>query len=261
MNYFFHTSYNKINSKLTISKYKNSGERKENLLLLGAFCESNSWRYYLVPDEYDDYYVINSDLENKDHIFFYLDKSNLPSDFTSEYLLKPSDFTSTSPAFRANLEVSMQNGGFSSYQAEFPHRMSQINGSMVSSAGNLINLQNSSNLVFVRSIYNEPILSKFDLYIWDEDDDAPLGKETLSVNSTNVVVLDSYLENSKQGNVGLFADGFLCIPIFLSYSRNGQMSFEHTHPPHENLCGNDRIALVNNYRKQTYEKVIKKIFS
>ena len=89
----------------------------------------------------------------------------------------------------------MQNGGFSSYQAEFPHRMSQINGSMVSSAGNLINLENSSNLVFVRNIYHEPILSKFDLYIWDEDDDAPLERKFLSTNSTNVVILDSYLEN------------------------------------------------------------------
>lgn len=43
MNYFFHTSYNKINSKLTISKYKNSGERKENLLLLGAFGDGKVW--------------------------------------------------------------------------------------------------------------------------------------------------------------------------------------------------------------------------
>ena len=49
--------------------------------------------------------------------------------------------------------------------------------------------------------------------------------------------------------------------FFLSYSKDGQMSFEHTHPPHENLCGNDRIELVNKYRKETYEKVVKKIFS
>ena len=82
----------------------------------------------------------------------------------------------------------------------------------------------------------------------------------MSANSTNVIMLDSYLENSKQGNVGLFADGFLCIPVFLSYSKDGQISFEHTHPPHENLCGNDRIELVSKYRKKTYEKVVKKIF-
>ena len=261
MNYFFHTSYKNINSKLTISKYKNSGERNENLLLIGAFCEGNAWRYYLVPDEYDDYYLINSDLENKDHVFFYLDKSIIPSNFSSEFLLKPSDFTSTSPAFRGNLEVSMHDGGFSSYQAEFPHRMSQMQGSMVSSAGNLINLDNASNLVFIRNIYHKPIQSNFDLFIWDEDDRKPLDKKILSVNSSNIIILDPYLESSKHGNVGLFADGYLCIPVFLSYSKDGQMSFEHTHPPHENLCGNDRIELVNKYRKETYEKVVKKIFS
>ena len=38
-------------------------------------------------------------------------------------LTKFNNFTSTSPAFRCNLEISSDKGGFSSYQSEYPFNM------------------------------------------------------------------------------------------------------------------------------------------
>ena len=52
---------------------------------------------------------------------------------------------------------------------------------------------------------------------------------------------------------------YLGVPIYLSEGNNGQLSFEHTHPPHENIAGEFKYENVNNYRKKFIEIINKTI--
>ena len=182
--------------------------------MVGAYCKGNYWYYYKIPENNKDYYYLKCDEQNKNHVFFYVDKDNIPRSLSSKSLLKPSEFTTTDPAFRANLEVYNKLGGFSSYQAEFPYRMSQVQGSMVSSGGNLVNIGNHNNVLFIRNIFKYPSDISFDLYIWDEDRIKPLDKKLIRTNRTNILNISDYLSVTKFGNLGFYADGYLCIPIF-----------------------------------------------
>ena len=53
----------------------------------------------------------------------------------ASYKLKNfNNFTDTSPAFRANLKIYLDKGGFSSYQSEYPYNMITKRGSVVKSS-------------------------------------------------------------------------------------------------------------------------------
>ena len=164
------------------------------------------------------FYTINSNNNNKNHIYFFIENCNLIKLHNTNTLFKPSKFTSTSPDFRANLEVSIIDKGFSSYQSEFPYRMSTNKGSMFTSSGNLVNMCSISNILFIRNIYNKAISESFKLYIWDEQKNVPLDTLNIFTNITNVVDITKYLSQIDNSNLGIYADGYLCIPIYLSQS-------------------------------------------
>ena len=64
-------------------------------------------------------------------------------------LLNLNNYTDTSPAFRANLQVSIKGGGFSSYQSEYPFDMVTKKGSILSSLSSLCNRSADENIIFL----------------------------------------------------------------------------------------------------------------
>lgn len=254
MNYFFFTSNEFVVSKLQIPKFNNAGKRDDTLSLFGAYVQQNSWEFYKVDCREDDNFnFLSSKADNNNHIFFY--HSNLsPADF-SGVLTKPSDFCHTSPAFRANLMIENNLGGFSSYQSEYPFAMTQINSSMVSSGGNLTYCGAKNCGVFIRNITSKPSIDKHELFIWDEDEEKILDKVSIFSNSTNFVCLKKFLNNGQ--NIGLFCNTMVGIPIFVVEYENGSLSFEHTHPPHENVHGENRYKLVKSYKSKIGDKIFK----
>ena len=62
-------------------------------------------------------------------------------------LMDLDNFTSTSPiAFRSNLKLELKDGGFSSYQSEYPFSMTTKKGSIVSPLSTLLNKNNLCKL-------------------------------------------------------------------------------------------------------------------
>jgi hypothetical protein len=255
MNFFFFTSNEFVNSKLQIPKFNNGGHRDDSLNLFGAFVNKDSWEFYNVNCREDDNFnFLSSNADNQSHIFFY--HSNLSPENFSGVLTKPSQFTHTSPAFRANLVIENNLGGFSSYQSEYPFAMTQIKSSMVSSAGNLIARDATNCGVFIRNISAKPSIDKHELFIWDEDKEEIIDKVSIFSNSTNFVCLNELVNNVQ--NIGLFCNTMVGIPIFVIEYENGSLSFEHTHPPHENVHGVDRFQLVKSYKEKISDKILKK---
>ena len=67
----------------------------------------------------------------------------------------------------------------------------------------------------------------------------------MKTNYTNELKIDKTLIHS---NNYLFTDKYLGVPLFLSID-NGHLSFEHTHPPHEYLLGDDRYLKIKLLKK------------
>ena len=70
-------------------------------------------------------------------------------------------FTETSPAFRANFIIKKINGGFSSYQSEYPFNMTTKNGSITSGTASLTSKNANKNYIIFRNIFIEPIERPF----------------------------------------------------------------------------------------------------
>ena len=51
------------------------------------------------------------------------------------------NFTNTNPPYRANFQLYIENGGFSSFQSEYPYKMITNKGSIISSISSLANLK------------------------------------------------------------------------------------------------------------------------
>ena len=50
----------------------------------------------------------------------------------------------------------------------------------------------------------------------------------------------------------LFTDQYLCVPLYISI-KNNNISFEHTHPPHEYILSEDRYIKITDLKKKFNE--------
>ena len=76
----------------------------------------------------------------------------------------------------------------------------------------------------------------------------------LKTNTANVIKLDSNLIGT---NNYIFSDPYLGVPSYLS-EENGNLSFEHTHPPHEYIQSQDRFRTVAEFKNIVNEIIFKK---
>ena len=102
------------------------------------------------------FYVLkNEDVSNKE--IYFLADSSIYDRFNNKKLENYNNFTDTSPAFRANLKIYLNKGGFSSYQSEYPYSMITKKGSIISSIASIANSHAEKNYVFIKNIFEEPI--------------------------------------------------------------------------------------------------------
>ena len=132
MNFFFLTSKKDYIAKLAIPKFQNSGKLNNNLRLYEANIVENRW----VITEPENCYQTNKfwhlECNNENDSVFFLGNDTAPQKIVEKNLLCDlNKFTNTSPDFRANLMLKNKLGGFSSYQSEYPFRMTEKLGSFL----------------------------------------------------------------------------------------------------------------------------------
>lgn len=170
-------------------------------------------------------------------------------------LISFNNFTETSPAFRANLEISIINGGFSSYQSDYPYSMIEKKGNVLSSINSLANSLAETNRIYFKNIYELPINKEFDIFFVDIDKRKVLKKVKALTNKTNEIEIE---KKYIKPNIYLFSDKYIGIPIYVSIDNN-HISMEHTHPPHEYILSKDRFRIVSDKKNEIYEIIKKNI--
>ena len=257
MNLFFFTKTEGIECSLQVPRFKNDGTFALNYKLFEANIVDNEWNIKECDCKYDNnFYYVTCDNSNYDAVFFMAKIKEIKKFAESKVLNNYNNFTDTTPEFRANLSVTNEKNGFSSYQSEYPYSMLNRKGSLITSSSILSNNNAVRNIIFIKNIYFKPEKIKFPLYVVDRKLKTILKHYILFTNSTNSIEIDFDLGNK---NLYFVSKDYLGVPIYLSEGGNGQLSFEHTHPPIENIAGESKYENVKNYREYFIEIVNKAI--
>ena len=255
MNFFFALNLNNFNNLITIPKFTNEGMKLKGISLFSAKIIKDKWlirkQHYkedknfiyldVLPQNLDDIFFlnhcsfcdINQEISVKELKLFYDIKSNY--------------------TFRANLNIMNAEHGSSSYQSEYPFEMTNKKGSILSTVSSVINEENS-NIIAFKQIYYLPIKKPFKIFLVDFKRKEILSKATFYTNSTNIINI-SKIKNLK--NCCFYSDGFLGIPIFISYGNKNGVSMEHSHPPHLYLQSKNKFELVSNLKNKVKSIVTK----
>ena len=257
MNIFFFTKCKGIDCSLQVPRFKNVGTYDLNYKLFEASIVNNQWSINECSCEYDNnFFYITCDNSNYDKVYFLAKIKEIKKYSKSNILNNYNDFTDTTPDFRASLSVTNKKKGLSSYQSEYPYSMVSRKGTLVFSASVLSNYNAVRNIVFIKNIYHKPVKIKYPIYLVDKKYGVIVKKYNLFTNSTNVIEIDFDLNNK---NLYFVSKQYLGVPIFLSEGDNGQLSFEHTHPPSENISGEYKNEIVKNYREKFFEIISKTV--
>ena len=253
MNFFFGVKNSIINSKLTIPRFQNSNPTKKEYMLFQLEIINQSWKISNLNniDLNSDFYKIGSSLIGNGNIFCLATKAEILELEKNNYskLVNFNNFTDTSPDYRANLQVSIEGGGFSSYQSEYPFSMVTKKGSILSALSSLCNIDADQNIIFFKNIYELPIQEEFCVFFVNIKTMKVLKKEVVSTNFLNEIIVEKEFIKPE---VFLFTDKYIGIPIFCSI-QDKHISFEHTHPPHEYIMSEDRFKLVSELKKEFSE--------
>lgn len=254
MSVFFPVKIKDFKTKITIPKFQNSGKLSSNLKLFSASIQNNKWIIKNQESEFDTNFFVIKDTLIKKQVFFFLENEKNIITLNPKKFNLFNTFTTTQPAFRCNLKLENKSGGFSSYQSEYPFSMMQKKGNIVSSLFALTNKKTSNNYLLFNNIYFKPIIENIILYIVDIKKKLVLKTFNLKTNTANVIKLDSNLIGT---NNYIFSDPYLGVPSYLSEEK-GNLSFEHTHPPHEYIQSQDRFRTVAEFKNIVNEIIFKK---
>ena len=248
LNFFFFTCAPGIQAQMTIAKFQNCGRRvPTDIQLYGVTPRDGKWHVYPAgAQENEHFWALTATDENLHDVFFLATEAELEEhDLFADGLCSLNDVTDTAPDYRANLIVSNEKGGFSSYQSEFPSKMLGRRGDLLTPIYTLSNPQAARNIIFIRSVFDQPITEPYKAHVVDKATARVEAEFDLACNRTNVVELPAAL---VRPGTYLYAKGFLGVPIYLSESADGHLSFEHTHPPHSSVGGPRKFALVRDYK-------------
>ena len=259
MNFFFGIESKFFRSRLLIPRFQNKNKKNTKYSLYELSINNSLW-VINKKDEYifnKDFYRIEDNKIDNDKFYFLSNDIEIEKNYKNNFkkLISLNNYTHTSPAFRANLEISIINGGFSSYQSEYPFSMVEKKGNVLSSINSLANSEADINRIYFRNIYEFPINKEFYVYIVDIYKKEIIAKKLAFTNKTNEIEIE---HNYIKPNIYLFSTEYIGIPIYVSIS-NKHVSMEHTHPPHEYILSNDKFKVVSNKKKEIYE-IIKKNF-
>ena len=148
--------------------------------------------------------------------------------------------------FRANLQVSIKGGGFSSYQSEYPFHMVTKRGSILSPLSSLCNKSADRNILFLKNIYELPVHDEFGVFFVNLKTKRVLKREVAVTNFMNEIIVE---KDFIKPEVFMFTDKYIGVPVFCSI-KGKHISLEHTHPPHEYIMGVDRFRIVSELKKE-----------
>lgn len=254
MNFFFHTKAKDFQSLLTIPKFQNSGVFADNLNLFNANIVDNKWSVEETSCVEDPFFWTIDCKDGDDRKIYFLATEKEASLIEKRNkLCDLNHFTETIPDYRANLMIKNSVGGFSSYQSEYPFIMTTKLGTLYSDCGMLTSEKCKSVGIFVKNIYMEPIYRDIPFYLYDDLSGKVISTFKLSLNETNFIDLTDFKDILS--HCFLFAKNYLGVPIYVIEYEDGNLSFEHTHPPHASIGGSERFSLVNRLKGVANEKI------
>ena len=250
MNFFFGINNSFFKSEIQIPLFQNRNFRKQNLKLYKVYPKNNKWILKeIVNKKINNYFCIlkNQDISSND--IFFLTQNEIFDKFDQDKLKNFDTFTETYPEFRANLKLYLNNGGFSSYQSEYPYGMITKKGSILSSVSALANSEAEENYILIRNIYEKPIEDNFGVYLLNIVTKKVEQKFEVKTNYTNCIKIE---KKYIKPEIFLTTDKYLCIPMYVSI-KNNFLSFEHTHPPHEYILSKNKFKKVSDLKKEINE--------
>jgi|TARA_B110000037_G_scaffold214280_1_gene269950 hypothetical protein len=250
MNFFFGIENSEFTSEIQIPTFQNKKAKSPNILLYKTYIENNKWKIEELKNKKvnNDFFLLKEkDIKNTDIYFLAFEK-----DFQKYNNLKLQNFnkfTDTTPAFRANFKIILKNGGFSSYQSEYPYPMVEKRGTILSSVSSLANREADTNYIFIKNIFTEPVIENFNAYLVNIINKTVEEKIILKTNYTNSFKLKKSLIRPE---IFLVTEKYLAIPMYISV-HNRHVSFEHTHPPHEYILSNNKFKKISDLKKEINE--------
>ena len=246
MHFFYGFKNNFFKSELLIPTFINRKfKKKDRYLLCKCYIENNNWKFKILDKKKieDKFYLINSDNFSNDDFFFLITEENFDK-LNPKKLLNFEKFP-----VRANLKLYLENGGFSSYQSDYPHRMVGIKGNVTCAVGTLANKNADKNFILFRNIFQNPIKEKFNSYLLDVKTNTKVHEFTNYTNTTNIMELD---KDFVKPEIYFMSDKYIGIPSFISI-KNKHLSFEHTHPPHAYILNPKKFYLVDKLKRKVDE--------
>ena len=250
MNFFFGINDKIFKSEIQVPLFRNRVLKPTKLSLFKCFPQNNTWVLEeMFNKKINDYFFIikNENISSND-IYFLAEKKDL-RDFDCKKLKNFNNFTDTSPAYRANFKIYIENGGFSSYQSEYPFSMVTKNGSILSSVSSIANINAEKNYILIRNIFEKPTQEKFKAYLVDIKNKKIEYEYDLKSNFTNTIEISPKLIKPE---IFLVTKKFLGVPIYVS-TKNKFISCEHTHPPHEYILSSNKFKKVTELKKEINE--------
>jgi hypothetical protein len=253
MNFFFGINSSILNSKLTIPRFQNKNPTKKDYKVFQLGINNKRWKINNLDDAVlsDDFYQIDSSVIDNGSIFCLATKGEVLQfeRNNSPKLMNFNNYTDTSPDFRANLQVSIKGGGFSSYQSDYPFSMVTKRGSILSPLSSLCNKSADKNILFLKNIYELPIHDEFGVFFVNLKTKRVLKREVAVTNFMNEIIIE---KDFIKPEVFMFTDKYIGVPVFCSI-KGKHISLEHTHPPHEYILGVDRFRMVSELKKEFNE--------
>ena len=250
MNIFFGIKSKDFTTSLNIPRFRNDISNSSDYSLFRLNIIKSNWNIEkLEIRNNSEFYFVNDSILNNEDIFILSNEKEIEKIKNLNEINDLNNFTNTSPAYRANLKISIMNGGFSSYQSEYPYKMVKKNGSILSPLSTLLNINAEKNYLILRNIYYKPILENFDIFLVNIRTKRILETFIAKTNMTNLIEIDKKLINSENY---IFSKKYVGVPIFVSI-QNNHLSMEHTHPPHEYIMSKDKFLRVSILKKQINE--------
>ena len=251
MNFFYGISNNLFKSEIQIPLFQNSNFKKSNLKIFKSYPKNNKWILQEISNQKkinDYFYILKNEDISSNEIFFLADEKIL-TEFDDKKLKNFNNFTDTNPAFRANFKIYLDQGGFSSFQSEYPYSMATKKGTILSSISSIANPDADKNYVLIKNIFEEPIEDNFKAYLVNYKTKSIEEQFDIKTNYTNCIEISNKLIKPE---IFLTTDKYLGVPMYVSV-KNNFLSFEHTHPPHEYILSENRFIKVSNLKKEINE--------
>ena len=252
MNFFFGIKSSILDSKLTIPRFQNKKPTNKDYWVFQLGISNQRWKInYLDNAELSsDFYQIDSSMIANEKIFCLATKEEVLQFEKNNYsrLMNFNNYTDTSPDFRANLQVSIKGGGFSSYQSEYPFSMATKKGSIFSPLS-LCNKSADKNIIFLKNIYELPVHDEFGVFFVNLKTKKVLKREVAVTNFLNEIVVE---KDFIKPEVFLFTDKYIGVPIYCSI-KSKHISLEHTHPPHEYIQSEDKFRVASELKREFNE--------